>query len=88
LTSPAAPTAEARDQLARVIEAQKPAHTAFDLRVVGPGLRIGCQSVVGVDTWLGDYPAEALGLLTLGGSARLDSERRGGPRVGATILSD
>lgn len=67
----AVPDSEAKDTLQRLIEAQKPAHTACQLRIIGPGLRIGCQSTVGVDTWLGEYPAEPLGGMKLGQSSRL-----------------
>jgi hypothetical protein len=54
--------------LRRAIEAEKPAHAAYDLDLVTPGVRIGVQSTVGVDTILGGPPP---GL----GSA--------GPRLGA-----
>ncbi len=86
--STATATDEAREQLLRILTAQKPAHTEAELRVIEPGLRIGCQSSVGVDTWLGDYPSEPVGRMTLGGSARLESQRMGGPRVGSSFLSD
>jgi len=92
--STATATAEAREQLLRVLTAQKPAHTEAELRVVRPGLRIGCQSSVGVDTWLGDYPTEALGRMTLGSSARLESsphlesQRMQGLRLGSSFFSD
>lgn len=86
--STATGTAQAREQLLRVVAAQKPAHTEAELRVIQPGLRIGCQSSVGVDAWLSDYPSEPVGRMTLGGSARLESQRMGGPRVGSSFLSD
>jgi phage tail-like protein len=79
-------TAHAR--LVRVIEAQKPAHTGFELRTLKPGVRIACQSTVGVDTWLGDYPADVLGRMALGADARLETAQPGGPRLGSSFLSD
>lgn len=44
--------AEAR----RVIEAEKPAYTGYDLCIVCPDLRVGFQSMVGVDTIVGGPP--------------------------------
>jgi hypothetical protein len=55
--SQAAPDEAALATLHRLVEAQKPAHTRYQLRVAAPELRIGCQSTVGVDTLLGHYPA-------------------------------
>lgn len=88
LPSSAVPDAEARRQVARLVEAQKPAHTAFAVRSVQPGLRVGCQSSVGVDTWLAGYPGEVLDQATLGGTTRLETEHTPGPRLGAHLLSD
>lgn len=65
------PDQEALTLLQCLIEAQKPAHTAFQLRVFSPGVRIGCQSSIGVDTWLGNYPNAPLGELSLGQSSTL-----------------
>ncbi|WP_350282062.1 phage tail protein [Nitrosomonas sp.] len=67
----AVPDQESRDLLQRLIEAQKPAHTAFQLRVFSPGVRIGRQSSIGLDTWLGNYPEAPLGALSLGQSSTL-----------------
>ena len=41
----------------RAIESEKPAHTAYELQVVKPGLRLGVQSTVGVDTIIGGEDA-------------------------------
>jgi len=74
----AVPDDDARETLVRLIEAQKPAHTGFQLRIIDPGIRIGCQSTVGVDMWLGGYPRKPLGEMHLGQSARLaDAPARG-----------
>ncbi len=65
-----------------VIEREKPAHTAWHLCVIAPRLRIGVQSLVGIDTVVaGPPPAGRLGentALVLGGSppARLGEDSR------------
>ena len=43
--------------LRRVIESEKPAHTAYELDLVGPRFRVGVQSTVGVDTIVGGLPS-------------------------------
>jgi hypothetical protein len=45
--------------LCAAIEQEKPAHTAYELTLVQPGLRIGLQSTVGIDTILGGWPPRA-----------------------------
>jgi phage tail-like protein len=71
--------------LMRMIDAQKPAHTFYDVLSYTPGIRIGCQSMIGVDTLIGDYPAGTLGSLRLGQSSQLDTHDRhlnvGGSRL-------
>jgi hypothetical protein len=47
--------------LRRAIEAEKPAHTGYELCLVEPRFRLDAQSTVGVDTILGDEPALRLG---------------------------
>ena len=39
--------------LRRAIEAHKPAHASYQLVLVEPGLRIGVQSTIGLDTIIG-----------------------------------
>ena len=63
------PAAEAA--VRRAIEREKPAHTAYELRVVAPGFRLGVQATIGVDTILGDAD---LGLGDAG--ARLGSDAK------------
>lgn len=46
--------------LESMINREKPAHTACEISLVRPGLRIGLQSTVGVDTILSDWPAAVL----------------------------
>jgi phage tail-like protein len=74
--SQAAPDETALTTLHRLIEAQKPAHSRYQLRLAGPGLRIGCQSTVGVDTLIGRYPTAPLDEMALSQSSQLASERR------------
>jgi hypothetical protein len=69
------------------VEVQKPAHTVFQLRFVRPGVRIGCQSTVGVDTLVGDYPSEPLGELRLGQSGRIGTPDDIQPKLGSTRLT-
>lgn len=46
--------------LRRAIEAEKPAHSAYDLCLVEPRLRVGVQSTVGIDTIIGAIPSARL----------------------------
>ncbi len=62
---------EARTALHHLIEAQKPAHTDYRLRIVRPGLRIACQSTIGVDTLIGAPATGPLGEVGLGQGALL-----------------
>jgi phage tail-like protein len=71
LPSRAVPDADAAATLTRIIDSQRPAHTRYELRVIEPGLRIGCQSTIGVDALIGPHPAAALGEMALGDSSVL-----------------
>jgi phage tail-like protein len=42
--------------LRRALDAEKPAHTHYDLCLVEPRMRVGIQSIVGIDTIIGGYP--------------------------------
>lgn len=53
-------TAADERMLRRAIDAEKPAHTVYDLRLIGARLRVGVQSTVGVDTIVGAVPVTAL----------------------------
>lgn len=73
-------------QIREVVEREKPAHTTYRLCLVEPGLRVGYQALVGVDTLLGGGPAPVTRLgerpprgLVLGGEA---AGRIGAGRVG------
>ena len=65
----------------------EPAHTGYELQLVRPGLRLGVQSTVGVDTILGGADARLTGDgLRLGTDAALPPA--GGPaaaRLGAGL---
>lgn len=78
---------DALQQVLRLIEAQKPAHTGFELRVFNTGLRIGKQSAIGLDTWLGHYPSAPLGAMTLRQSANLPAHTVNGIATGQHLLS-
>lgn len=72
----------ARAALVDLVEAFKPAHTAWQLIDIDAGLRIGCQSTIGVDTLLSGYPSEPLGEMHLGQSAQLYGLPNRLPRLG------
>lgn len=80
------PRAFVRDevQLEALLEAQKPAHTIAELRLVEPGFRIGRQSAIGVDTLIGSAPLLPLGLGHLAQSFATTSG--GPPKIGASYL--
>jgi hypothetical protein len=84
------PTSVVADQNAyntiyAIIEAQKPAHTGFRLCIFAPGLRIGKQSSIGIDTWLGHYPTAPIGGFTLGQAAQLSSLSSPGVKIGQSV---
>jgi hypothetical protein len=68
------PTVDAEQAIRRVIESEKPAHTSYELNLIQPGLRVGVQSTVGVDTILGGSP-QVLG-----------EAENGGLRLGEAVL--
>jgi phage tail-like protein len=47
------PTAEAVARLRRLIDREKPAHTVYDLCLIGPAMRVGHQATLGVDSIVG-----------------------------------
>ena len=53
-------TADDERMLHRALEAEKPAHAAYELELVEPRFLVGIQSTVGMDTVLGDYPLAEL----------------------------
>jgi phage tail-like protein len=83
----------AEPALRAMVESIKPAHTAFDLKMVLPEASVGIQSTVGLDLTLGDGRAPAPSVLglgvppTTGGRFRpllgVDLFLEGGPAPGA-----
>ncbi len=70
-------------EVRRVIEAEKPAHTGYDLCLVRPDMRVGFQATVGVDTIVGGPPEPMrLGDALLGLRATLPPPVGGAARVG------
>lgn len=59
---PAAWVQSAADErrLRRALEAEKPAHLAYELKLVAGRFRVGVQSTIGLDTILGDIPTTRL----------------------------
>ena len=71
-----------------IVEFEKPAHTDYSICKVGPRFRVGMQSTIGVDSYVGTYPEIVLGLRsTLGSDSilRESPEEKGIPslRVGS-----
>lgn len=54
-------TAADERMLRRAIEAEKPAHAAYELALITPGIRVGRQATVGIDTVVGALPRARLG---------------------------
>jgi phage tail-like protein len=81
LPNRAVPDDEALVVLERLIDQFTPAHTSHELRLVEPGVRIGCQSTVGVDMIIGQPQAQPVGALRLGQSGQLAATSRA-PRIG------
>ncbi|MBA2674505.1 phage tail protein, partial [Ramlibacter sp.] len=75
-------------ELQRIVEREKPAHTDYRVAVVEPQLRIGLQAMVGVDTIVGGPPpAWQLDGMRLGLDARLNPPD-GALRVGEAVLGE
>jgi len=80
--------------LLNLLRAESPAQTKYQVRFVGPRLRIGFQSSIGLDSVVGRYPAGVkLAGTSLGCDSVLDTspQARGGPsmvtgdtRIGST----
>ena len=53
----------ARDErmVRRALDAEKPAHTLYDLCLIESRFQVGLQSTLGLDTIVGDYPVARLG---------------------------
>lgn len=79
LPASAVRTDDARRQIERLIEASIPAHTLYELRLFHPGVAVGTQSMIGVDTLLGSSDTPVLGDGALGGSFSTDGPLNSGP---------
>ncbi|MFT3801589.1 MAG: phage tail protein [Burkholderiaceae bacterium] len=77
-------------ELRRIVDREKPAHTDYRVRLVQPDMRVGLQSVVGVDTIVGgEPPAWRLAPATLSVDTRLpptDVARVGDARIDGTLI--
>ncbi|MCI0584209.1 MAG: phage tail protein [Chloroflexi bacterium] len=52
--------AEAERMLRRAVDAEKPAHTQYELCLIEPRFRVGVQATVGIDTVVAGYPVAHL----------------------------
>jgi phage tail-like protein len=80
------PSEKDRAALRQLVDLFRPAHTAWTLIAVEPGVRVGCQSTIGVDTLLGGYPHAPLGEMRLGQSATLARRPNSLKRLGDARL--
>jgi phage tail-like protein len=70
-------------EVRRIIEAEKPAHTGYDLCLVRPDMRVGFQATVGLDTIVGGPPElMRLDQSVLGQTASLPPPVGGAARIG------
>jgi phage tail-like protein len=62
----AVPDAASKNRLLRLIAKNAPAHVRISLRLIEPGIAIGTQSTIGVDTLIGSLAPQGLCLAHLG----------------------
>ncbi|HZR02653.1 MAG TPA: phage tail protein, partial [Burkholderiales bacterium] len=80
--------AATRNEIARIVEREKPAHTDFRIEYIAPEMRVGLQACIGVDAIVGgDPPALQVGAGELGASylPPLDVARVGGSLLDGTL---
>jgi phage tail-like protein len=77
------------DEVRRVLDTEKPAHTGYDLCLVHPDFRVGFQATVGIDTVVGGppYPMR-LGEAVLDRAASLSAPMGDADRVGQGVRLD
>jgi phage tail-like protein len=75
------------DEIRRIVEREKPAHTDYRIELLEPDLRIGLQARVGIDAIVGGEPPPWRAAATLGFTTRL-APRDGASRVGETTLGE
>ncbi len=70
-------TPTAKRSLERLVQAERPAHVAYQIVYVEPRFRIGVQSMIGFDTAVGRYPGAntKLGEARLGRATMLGGDR-------------
>jgi phage tail-like protein len=78
-------TPETLQELHRIIDREKPAHTDYRIEVVNPDMRVGLQARVGIDAIVGGDPPGFRLAGTLGWSTRL-MPRDAASRVGEATL--
>ena len=78
------------DELRRIVEREKPAHTDYRVQVVMPELRVGFQARIGIDAIVGgEPPVLALDVTRLGVDTRVplpDTARAGDARLDGTLI--
>ena len=74
------------EEIRRIVDREKPAHTDYRIELIEPDLRIGLQARVGIDAIVGGDPPPWREAATLGFSTRL-APRDDAARVGETTLS-
>jgi len=72
------PDAASEARLLRLVARNAPAHVRIGLRLVDPGISIGTQSTIGVDTLIGDLAAKGLGQGRLGLDFSTEGPLQGG----------
>jgi len=74
-----------RDEVRRILDAEKPAHTDYHLCLIEPDMRVGFQAQVGIDTIVGGDPSPLrLDATQLGIGTSLPNALGGASRVGQT----
>jgi phage tail-like protein len=73
------------EEIRRIVDREKPAHTDYRIEILEPDLRIGLQARVSIDAIVGGDPPPWRVAATLGFTTRL-APRDGAARVGETTL--
>jgi hypothetical protein len=76
------------EELRRIVEREKPAHTDYRIEIVAPELRIGLQARIGIDAIVGEPRAGGLDTIRLGFDSllpRADAARAGDARLDGSL---